>query len=163
MQRDSAQSVGRNRSATDLLKVVVLTLLGICIAQGSSAFVVGATGDSLTNGYFGRVNPGIDTWYEVASGGTRARRYVGLAPDPYQNDEYHDFRDDVLSLSPDVIVFMLGTNDAVQPDPWFDDEYVLHITGVLEDFANSGARVILATPIPITDPDYAEAEERLVS
>lgn len=143
------------------VSVVLIPLLTAILAAGPPATVV-TTGDSLTLGYSLWLQ---DSFYEVvtsvqvgqaACGGTNSLKYTGQSPDACSGD-YRDFAADVLQQDPDVIVFMLGTNDAIQsvPDPNMITRYRQNIAAVFEVFGtavNSAGRrpiVVVAAPIPI--------------
>ena len=140
--------------------VIAVSLVVALLPIPAVGRVAVATGDSLTNGYFQQI-ASDDTWFMVASGGTTAMRYVGLQPDPNAGNVAHDFAADTLSHAPDVIVFLLGTNDAVHPESWFANTYAPLISDVFSRFQASGAKVVLVTPIPIIETGYEDANQRL--
>jgi len=148
-----------------------LAAAACCIAE---PLRIVTTGDSITTGYspdrlkaqFNLVWPDA-TVLSVAEGGCDSRRYLGQTPDPYTLQPRH-FDQEVLAQDPDVIVLMLGTNDAFRSsDPTAFGTYCTNVSGVLDSFfafRNSRGKVptiIVCTPLPLiaqTDPDHARAE-----
>lgn len=127
-----------------------------------SALVV-ATGDSLTKGYAPtKLAASLDEYrgasaQRVASGGCTTGRYLGREPDPYQDNEYHNFTVDVLASEPDVVTLMLGTNDAFRAvtDPTWVEQYKADMLTIFEAYRDVPT-VIVMTPPPIL-PDAPEA------
>ena len=139
---------------------MVLALVAAGSARADALRVV-ATGDSNTNGYapsrlqaaFNAEGPAAAVFC-VASGGCASDRYVGEALDP-DTGTFRDFAAEVVALDPDVIIFMLGTNDAHRSEPgWFLD-YMRRISDVFDTFGaavNSRGRsplVIVSAVLPV--------------
>lgn len=138
---------------------------------------VAATGDSQTNGYAPRLSAALDqigtgnSVTKIASGGATAAVYTGQTVDLNASPpQAHNFAQEALASDPDVIVFMLGTNDALRDGV---DAYKTSIAQVFDEFSaarNSRGRrpaVVIATEVPILDkPDdarYAAAEALMVN
>ena len=166
----------------DLCRVGVALAISFEPVQASTMVVV-ATGDSLTNGYnYNQENPptiieldfidsGTDaSVVKLSTGGLRSTQYVGLEINPH-NEDYRYYDDEVLAEDPDVILFMLGTNDAFQSDTYFYDEYQQYIGGVFDKFKahlnsrGNHAKVVVAVPTPILSDSpgdtYDLANQRL--
>jgi len=133
--------------------------------SGAAALGVVATGDSLTVGYaperlqrafdVAGVSAEVGT---VATSGCNSARYVGEKRDPF-TVTYRDYAAEVLDLDPDVIIFMLGTNDALSSIPAAFGQYTERITGVFDRFdAAVNSRgihpvVFVSTLLPILSDD----------
>ena len=140
----------------------------LCASATAAPIKVVATGDSLTVGYgpflqaaLDARRPGRFEVSRVARGGTDAREYAGLIENPQCNCGLTDMVAEVLALDPDIIVFMLGTNDSsfVGGVGYYEEL----MPTFLDQFEASGAQVIIAAPPPIlpTTPYYAFAEGNL--
>jgi lysophospholipase L1-like esterase len=161
--------------------------------QAGSLNIV-ATGDSNTTGYapirltLAMQAQGISgTGYSIASGGSTATLYVGMAldtnhqPTPaFHNQAQEAINGPVYGFGapwtygsviepnpePDAVIVMLGTNDAIQavnvPSAW--TTYQTEMTGVfsyLSSAATPGGKrpdIFIATPLPLLAPQYADAE-----
>ena len=141
---------------------------------GASTVLV-ATGDSITNGYSpgrlaescGRECLDVDI-VQIATGGLTAQQYVGEAINPYDG-VLRDYAAEVIAELPDVICFMLGTNDAYKDDG-ADARFAAYktqLTSVFDRFAMSvnangdASRVIVSTLIPILVSGKEEANARI--
>ena len=142
--------------------------LAIAMAIAGTAYAGGlrvvTTGDSHTNAYSNRLQAVFNSLGDnavvskVASGGCHAERYAGHEIDP-TTGTIRDYAAEVLALDPDVIVFMLGTNDAFKhvADPAWFGVYVSDVEDVFFTFKHarnrSGNRpiVLVLTPTPVLD------------
>lgn len=160
------------------LHCLVVALL-VCAAQPSLAapLRVVATGDSQTKNYSPRLAAALAARgitadvSAVASGGATSATYTGQIADPHASPPVaHDFVADALASDPDIVLFMLGVNDAFQNR---FDQFTADISSVFDRLAtatNSRGRrpkVIVATNIPVldnpTDAKYAAADALLDS
>ncbi len=151
---------------------VVVTLLGACaLAHAQTPLVVVSTGDSITNGY-GTWRLGlalgdedlIYTRQTAATHGLLSSQYVGLEAHP-ANGGLRDYAADVLASEPDVIVFMLGTNDAAAGVD--TATYQANITTVFDAFSTSvypdgrAPIVVVNTLVPIIKNGYEAANAKI--
>ena len=152
---------------------LLLFMVGMLpLADASAEFKIVATGDSLTNGYSPvRLTDALaeneipNETVTVASGGCNSARYVGRTIDPHVG-KYRDFAAETLTHDPDVIIFLLGTNDAYRMANYVIsgdaagladafDTYRSDIAGAFDIFdgaTNSEGRssaVIVSTILPI--------------
>lgn len=155
-------------TAAALLVAVVADANQVKTRRLLSPLRVVATGDSHTVQYttaladaLETIGPGRYAPKSVAIGGTDAPEYAGWLENP-QCACTTDMMADVLALDADVVVFMLGTNDASHPSTGFDSFRAL-VPGFLETFRSSGATVIVGNPPPVLPltPYLAGIEERL--
>ena len=166
-------------STVVLVMVSFMIILSCVTALGNTTRVV-ATGDSITGGYSpvflqqSLDESGFDAEvFNVASGGCNADRYVGNTIDP-RTLTFVDYGQEVISLDPDVIIFMLGTNDASQciNNPQSVDPYKALLGGaggVFDQFQTAvnsrgiRSKVILSTLIPvIEDSDHTIAMNDII-
>ena len=129
------------------------------------------TGDSLTVGYGGgRMQTTVDEApfvadvVRVAQGGCTTDRYLALEPEPVTQAPV-DFVELVQDEDPDVILLMLGTNDAIQSvgQPERLTRFDANLRTIVERFANwqnsrgETPSILLATVIPILAENRTEA------
>jgi lysophospholipase L1-like esterase len=141
--------------------LVLLVACQVCVAE---PLRVTAAGDSLTVSY-GSYLPdaldaaGVDAQTTVAAaGGLRARDFAGLTT--RKASAPHDYVADVLASDPDVIILLIGINDAYMdsnPTERFN-AYTAAADGILDEFTSftngrgQHPNVILSNLLPTTDP-----------
>jgi len=95
--------------------------------------------------------------------GTDAAEYGGLVPNPQVTDELVDYTAETLALDPDIVVWMLGTNDAFLGDQGFA-AYQSLVPGFWRRYQAAGVTLIVGNPPPVLplDDRLAAVERRLV-
>lgn len=143
----------------------------LVVTASARAATVVATGDSQTAAYGDRLQAmlarlGIDASASVvAAGGATSRVYTGVDIDVTTTPpRAHDFATDAIERQADLVLFMLGTNDALQWDDWFP-QYQALISGAFDRLDAAGVRVVIGSNLPILPydgyPRYALGDERL--
>ena len=160
----------------------LLLLMPLAQAQ-ADALRITSVGDSLTSGYNYKsagqptkleqkflASAADATITKVSNGGLTSTQLVGLDINGHDST-YRNYVDEALASDPDVILFMLGTNDTFRNEAHFYNRYLQNIQGTFNQFkafVNSRGnhpRVIVGVPTPIlsdTPGDkYDEASGRL--
>lgn len=154
--------------------LMVFCLVGVHAVYSDDPLQIVTTGDSLTNGYSPYLstscgNLGLDvSIVKVANGGLTSSQYVGETLNSHDT-ELRDYAGDVLAADPDVICFMLGTNDVYHNSNAATkfEEYATRISGVFTRFqaavntSGEHPRVIVSTIIPITLEGKEAANQRI--
>jgi hypothetical protein len=141
------------------------------MAASARAATVVATGDSQSAAYGDRLQAmltrlGVDaSALKLASGGATSKVYAGVDVDLATTPpRAHDFATDAIELQANLVLFMLGTNDALQSDDWFP-QYQTLISGAFDRLDAAGVRVVIGSNLPILPfdgyPRYAVGDERL--
>jgi lysophospholipase L1-like esterase len=145
-------------------------LILITTVKATPPVTVVTTGDSITNGYTWRLDNSLNdmlwsnTIVNVAEGGLQSIHYVGELP-LLPGYPLRDFTTEVLAADPDVICFMLGTNDSYGDSGAVSqfEGYKTRLISVFDQFETSGKKVIISTLIPMLriDPSASEANWRI--
>ncbi len=150
-----------------ILPLIILSPLSVSMATTR----VVAIGDSITTGYSptrlqNKFNgSGFDAnVFTVASGGCDSNRYTGKMLDPSTNT-LRNYADEVLALDPDVIIFLLGTNDAIdyKDDPNAFFGYSQNMSSVFDKFGTAknshgeSPLIIISSLLPVLSDDTESA------
>lgn len=147
---------------TNPVRFIFLGICSLCIsavffispALATSQIKVVATGDSITNTYqyyypiTDAKNYFADTGYDVsfqtiAMPGINSQQYAGHIP---WDSTPHDYAQDVADAHPDIILFMLGTNDVFGGEPYWE-AYQTCIPEIFSHWTN-GPKVIVSSILP---------------
>ncbi len=126
-----------------LLALLTCTLT---FTNASAQITVVATGDSLTNGYSSYLGDALaeagltNEVVTLASGGCDSARYVGRTLD-YYTGTYRDFATETITHDPDVIIFMLGTNDAYRMASYLASDNLAACIGAFDTYCNDISNV----------------------
>jgi lysophospholipase L1-like esterase len=124
-----------------------------CMVSSDMPAALAAVGDfEYPNPVLG--NGGSDT----ALGGITSRQWIGSEP---TNGQYIDFRANSIAARPDVVLVMVGMNDAFGDygpywNQWSLDTYKNNIDAGLQSLAAASIDVVLATITPVNE-DVAAA------
>jgi acyl-CoA thioesterase-1 len=128
-------------------------------AAPAGAAKIGCVGDSITYGY-GLSNPSQQSYpavlqtllgaqHTVKNFGTSGCTLMKKGDKPYWNDANFSASD---AFKPDVVVIMLGTNDA-KPENWSKKaDFLGDYASLIDHYRGLGARVYVATPPPVYPP-----------
>ena len=138
-----------------------MALLGAAVAwsPGVNAAKIACVGDSITFGY-GLSNPSTESYpavlatrlgsaHTVQNFGVSGATLLKNGDKPYWDEASYGASG---SFSPDVVVIMLGTNDA-KPQNWsHESEFSSDYLELIAHYRSLGALVYVATPPPVYPP-----------
>lgn len=147
-----------------------LAILTLTWSAPARAAKIACVGDSITYGY-GLANPGQQSYpavlqtllgskHTVKNFGTSGCTLLKKGDKPYWNDANFGASD---AFKPDVVVVMLGTNDA-KPQNWSRKaDFAGDYRSLIEHYRGPGALVYVAPPPPVVPPGAFDIPADVVS
>jgi acyl-CoA thioesterase-1 len=149
---------------------LLVCVVAVAWTSLAAAAKIACVGDSITYGY-GLSNPSQQSYPAVLQtlvGSTHTVRNFGTSgctllkngDKPYWNDANFAASD---AFKPDVVVIMLGTNDA-KPQNWSHEaEFAGDYASLIDHYRGLGALVYVATPPPVYPPGAFDIDPDVLS
>jgi acyl-CoA thioesterase-1 len=155
----------RRRFITAVVPLFVVFQLSIFAAVAHAQTKVACIGDSITalpTSWCGGLSDKLGSEYTVSNFGVSGRNLLKDVGQPYwtssQFEPSHDF-------APDIVVIMLGTNDAI-PSTWSGkDHFIADYEELIDSYTSlaSQPKVYLIIPIPIGTGPFGHSGEILAN